>query len=506
MCGIAGAVNESCLPLINKQRHRGPDGHGFTEQKLAAGGWVSFGHTRLSVIGVGEIGRQPMRTGRYSLTYNGEIYNYGRSFHNDAAWLLHTIDKDGLPAALSQSTGMFAFGLHDNIEGKIHLVVDRMGEKPLYYYQKDDVFAFASSPAALLHLQDKWKINEAALQSFFKLGGVMVDSVWEGIKRVNASELVTYDISRKKITTQRWWRPEYQENTDGIGDLILEAINNVKVADVPVYIFLSGGVDSTLVASQFKGGHAIHMDGPEYGFAKKAADHFGIRLHTVHPKKFDAEEVLKDYVTKTGEPTMAGMIPWITSQAASKLCKVAVSANGADELFFGYDRTTDKVSDEQLEHIFRDIPGEYTVLPIDGRLSSGRWLELMTYVQHDLNRTLDFASMCHGLEVRSPFLNHRLVEMALSIPQERMGRKDILKGMLKRMGFSDQFLNRPKLGFSLYAKPNGLQDKQRSALQWCCAKGFLKMGENMSKRDIAYLEASALGMKVWWEVFNSKIA
>lgn len=504
MCGVAGIVNDLAFELIDRQVHRGPDDKGMWHLD----GAVSFGHTRLKIIGLNG-GHQPIANYRYMMTYNGEIYNYSDVYENDTVWLFNKIADDGLNSALSQAVGMFAFGLYDKIEQKIHLVVDRMGEKPLYYYHKGDVFAFASSPAALLHLQDKWKINPEALQSYWLLGGVMKDSIWDAIKRVHAAEKVTYDIQSKTIKTERWWAPKYQANTSGIEDLINEAIDNVKVADVPVYIFLSGGIDSTLVASRFQGGNAIHMDGPEYGYAKRAADAFNIKLHVVNPKQFDPKEALTDYVQKSGEPTMAGMIPWITSREASQMCKVAVSANGADELFFGYDRTTDQVTDSQLEHIFRNLPGYKTPLItyFGPGLSTGRWLELSTYVQHDLNRTLDFASMCHSLEVRSPFLDYRLVEMALSIPQKEHGKKEILKRMLRRQGFSNEFLNRPKMGFSLYAKPNRLPEMQREALTWCVQNGFLNCKpQKMSKRDNMYLEAAALGFKVWYDNYKNIIA
>ena len=501
MCGIAGAINTNIVPIWEQQQHRGHD-------DAFIGKWnaVHLAHNRLAIIDLSPEGKQPIQTDRYVLTYNGEIYNYQPGHGNDAKWLLHKIEKDGLEAALSQSIGMFAFGLYDKLENKIHLVLDRMGEKPLYYYHEGDVFAFASSPAALLHLQDKWKINEQALQSYWKLGAVMYDSIWQGIKRVNAAQHVTYDINSNTITSGHYWQPEFQINTSGIEDLVLDAINKVKVADVPVYIFLSGGIDSSLVASQFSGGHAIHMDSPEYSYAQQVAARFNITLHKVSPKDFDPATVLMDYSSKSGEPTMAGMIPWITSAEASKLCKVAVSANGADELFFGYDRTSNAITDKQLKHIFRELPGGIPFYDIDERLSQGRWLELQTYVQHDLNRTLDFASMCHSLEVRSPFLDYRLVEMALSIPKKEMGRKDILKRMLRSFGFDDLFLNRPKMGFSLYVKPANLGALQQQALKFCIGNGYLQLPGKINRRDEMYLEAAALGFYYWWETFKDKIA
>jgi len=136
-------------------------------------------------------------------------------------------------------------------------------------------------------------------------------------------------------------------------------------------------------------------------------------------------------------------------------------------------------------------------------MSQGRWFELQTYVQHDLNKTLDFASMAHGLEVRSPFLDHRLVEAALSVPQEKIGRKALLKDMLRGMGFNDAFLNRPKMGFTLYQKPTNYDVD--GAYQWALANGWLKDAKR-SPRDHQYLKASAFSFRIWWETFKNIIA
>lgn len=462
-----------------------------------------------------------MENDRYVLTYNGEIYNYKEldmALHpqdydlnntpGDSRTLIHYISRFGISQTLKDLNGMYAFGLYDKLYQKLHLVVDRFSQKPCYYFQEGETFAFASSPAALLHLKDKWKINEQALQSYCKLGSVMIDSIWEGIKKVDGSEIVTYDLQTKTISKERYWQPTFQENTNGIEDLILDSIRKVKVADVPVKIFLSGGIDSTLVASQFEGGEAIHMKGPEWPYAAMVAHKFNINLITVDPKEVCAKCGLKDYVTKTAEPTMAGLTPWITAREAAKFCKVAVSANGADELFFGYNRITQEWNANQWDHIFRgciDYCVDYD-LEIDERLSSGRWLELQTYVKHDLNKTLDAASMCHSLEVRNPFLDHRLVEMALSIPFEKIGRKELLKNMLRKMGFDNQFLNRPKMGFTLYHEPKGYKELQETAYKWCILNGYLKLISTPNPRDLMYLKASAAGFYVWWENFKEKIA
>ena len=226
---------------------------------------------------------------------------------------------------------------------------------------------------------------------------------------------------------------------------------------MPVHIFLSGGIDSTLVASQFEGGDAIHLDSPELVYAEHVAERFHVKLKRVFPSDISVERDLKDFCLKSGEPCMSALIPYVTSRETADYGRVAITANGADELFFGYDRTSDLITDRQFKHIFRDIGGSYK----SSGDQIGRWLELQTYVQYDLNKTLDFASMCHGVEVRSPFLDYRLVEMAL-FPNQYTVRTEqtILKNTKK--GFI-AVVNRQKLGFR-YTKPEGIDELTKRAV------------------------------------------
>lgn len=502
MCGLSGIVNGSVDVMIAQQSHRGHDHTG----KLIYQN-VSFGHNRLSILDLSEAGNQPFESDRWICVANCEIYNYkeleGKG--NDAARIIPTVEKYGIEGLLSRIRGMFAISLYDKVEKKIHLIVDRFAEKPLYYYSSGETFAFASSPSALLHLKEKWAINSEGLKTYWALGSVM-GSIWQGIKKVNGSEWVTVDLQAKKITSQVYWKPSYSPlSSKDLMDLILDSIRGVKSADVPVYIFLSGGIDSSVVSSQCAGMNAIHLDGPERPYAERVAKRFGLDLHIVSPKKTSATEAFTDYAMKSGEPSMAGIIPWIVSREASTLCKVAITANGADEIFFGYSRTQNEVTQKQVEHIFRRTPCDVTIeAPEDSRISTGRWFELKTYIECDLNKSLDFASMCHSLEVRSPFLDHRLVEAALSLPQKDCGKKDHLKNILKAYGFGSDFLNRPKKGFSLYHEPEGYTELQESSFKWAIEEGFLTDG-NFSTRDKLYLKASAAGFKCWYDYWKPKI-
>lgn len=505
MCGITGAFNGSIR--LDKLSKRGPDNSGTIEH-----GEVIFGHTRLSIIDLSEESNQPIENNRYVITYNGEWYDFRRYYPleaSDTTALLQSIKDNGFENTLTDINGMFAIACYDRLEKKIYCAVDRFGQKPLYYYHNENTFAFGSSPASLLHYKDSWDIDKDALQSYWLLGSVMGEqSIWRGIKKLCGSEMLVYDLQDNTITIKRYYEPKFMENADKyIEELVLDAINTVKIADVPISIFLSGGIDSTLVASQFKGGNAIHLDGPERAYAEFVANKYNINFKVVHPNTIDLEQGLTDYSMQCGEPSMAAIIPYITAKEVSKYFKVAITANGADELFFGYDRTEDCHTDKQHKHIFRDIEykGKYPLYGLFNNKDCGRMWELGAYVQYDLNKTLDFASMCHSLEVRSPFLDHRLVECALSIPMKDhkfLGNKSILKRMLMKMGFTSKFVNRKKQGFSLHEKPHRLDELKDNALNWCIAEGWLDVDKNnLNFRDYEYLSMSALGFYYFYRFY-----
>lgn len=511
MCGIIGSVNiedsfiEKGLLHLHK---RGPD----YQKWVKVNENINFGHSLLSIIGTQT---QPLHVSTIdrnaTLTFNGEIFNF-KEFDSyqtsDSLALISHLFNSGVYKGLQDLNGQFAFGYYES--QKIYLAVDRFSQKSIYYHHEGDKFAFASSPAALLHLKDKWEIDKDMLQSYWLLGSPM-GSIWKGIKKLGASEMLTYDVQANTIKIERYWQPTFQDNTNDIEDLVIDAIQKVKIADVPIHIFLSGGIDSTLVASQFQGGKAIHLDSPERQYAQYVADKFGIEMNVVDPEEIKVEEYLKDYSIQCGEPTMAGLIPYVTAKESAKFGRVAISANGADELFFGYDRTSDNATQKQHDHIFRGsfYRSVYGNSPVVSWPPAGRLSELDNYVQYDLNKTLDFASMSHSLEVRCPFLDHRLVEMALSIPEHvhrKNGNKTILKTMLKKMGFDDKFLNRPKLGFSLHKQPEGMDKLISKAWRWCKEFGFLTVDDKkLSGRDKKYLEMSALGFYYWFLAWKHKI-
>tara|TARA_R110002074_G_scaffold139049_3_gene284526 strand:+ start:157 stop:1182 length:1026 start_codon:yes stop_codon:yes gene_type:complete len=326
------------------------------------------------------------------------------------------------------------------------------------------------------------------------------------------------------------------------------------IADVPTVMFLSGGVDSSAVAAVIKDLDAVHLISEEAGSAQAVADLFDMNLKVVEPSYFDISTVLLEYAEFSGEPTMAGFIPYIISKEISQEYKVAISANGADELFFGYNRIPTpnipdsffesrmKISnininkpslnpDNHIHEIFRhkdnfSIPIlnpdlcpsvsdliDHELETFDTDLFSDsamyRWIELMTYIKGDLNNTLDFASMCNSLEVRCPFLDYKLVEKALSIDDinhitSKNGRKHYIKEILHEENVPKHIWERSKVGFSLISEyMDSIESLKSNATSILEDEGYLKIHCKSGNigRDLSYLKSASLGFLHWKEVW-----
>ena len=500
MCGICGGVNishETVLRMLQHQHSRGPDNTGIAQR-----GNVIFGHNRLSIIDKSEQSSQPVNIFyRNLLTYNGEIYNYNPNYASDTLWLYSALDEN-LESVVNSLNGMFAFGYYDG--DKIYLVRDRFGIKPLYYYHNGDVFAFASTPGALSLIKNsKWSISEKGFAEYITLGATQLHSMFDGIKAVPPGHYVIYDLKSNTATVNRWYYPKKVENAiERIPELVEQAIDRVKLTcDWPQIVLLSGGIDSTLVASRYMGNSAIHLRSPEEEYAKKVAEKFNLNLITADPQESSAEEDLTDYIHKSGDPTMAGLIPYITcKEIARKGFRVAITANGADELFYGYNRMTGSRED-QVMHIFRPLAD----LTLWDKLSPQE-LEIGSYLTYDLNKTLDFASMCHSVEVRVPYLDHELVEAAMSIPAEkhvaRLGNKTLLKEMLVKLGFDYDFIHRPKVGFSLHYVPGDWEKLKNQAMKWYKSTKYPQLADDANGRHIAYHQNTVIGLYLWHRIYQ----
>lgn len=499
MCRLSGTVGydaDYVVKMSNHQKKGGPDRVGFWSD-----GKVCLGHNRLAIVDLSPSGNQPMQSDRWVIVYNGEIYNHmairqriepmNWMSHCDTLTLLNAIEHKGLDWTLDNIEGMYSFAAYDTFEKRIYLVTDPFGIKPMFYHHCGEHFAFASSPGALTYLKDRWELDERQVINMLALGATK-EPLFKGMHRVTAGTVIEYDIEYNAIQSRKYYTLTPKESD--VMDVVKESIRSTRMSDVPIHIFLSGGIDSTTIASQMQRVGAVHLDSPEYSYAKQVADKYGNNIFKVIPTDFDAEECLSDYSFQSGDCSAAAIIPYIVSKEVSKYGKVAISANGADELYFGYNRMYAPI-DSHHHHIFRrGIQSDWPKLNGDHRSV----FELNTYVEYDLNKTLDFASMCHGLEVRVPFLNKSVVESAIAMKDH--GVKRILKDFLKSEGFSNEFVTRPKQGFSLFSQPNGYDDLKERGIALLKSMGIAQT--MTTGRDINYYKAAAAAFYVWHKTWH----
>lgn len=390
MCGIVGLFQPEpsrgadetrhvLQSMTDTLRHRGPDDAGVWVDDR---GVIALGHRRLSILDLSREGRQPMRSacGRYVVTYNGEIYNFaalrdeletlGHAFrgHSDTEVMLAAVSRWGLDQALSRFNGMFAFALWDRGTGRLHLVRDRLGEKPLYYGWCGRTFLFASELKALeAHPQFKNDINRNALALFMRHNCVPAPySIYEGVFKLPPGMMLTLSERLQGSVPEPvpyWSAKEAAER--GAADpftgsedeavcrleaLLLEAVKLRMVADVPLGAFLSGGIDSSTVVALMQaqsdrpvktftiGFHEAQYD--EAVYARKVAGHLGTDHTELYVTPRQALDVIPRLPTLYDEPFAdSSQIPtFLVSELARQHVTVSLSGDGGDELFAGYNR------------------------------------------------------------------------------------------------------------------------------------------------------------------------
>jgi asparagine synthase (glutamine-hydrolysing) len=384
MCGILGIIEsdrflvtradmESGLTAI---RHRGPDDHDIWNEN---GVWL--GHRRLSIVDLSPAGRQPMisHDGRYALNYNGEIYNYQalrseleargvRQWRgaSDTEVLLELIAADGFEAAVKKANGMFAIAVWDRHEKRLFLARDRFGEKPLFYGLRRGGFAFASELTALEAIKGfDVSISSETVARYFARGYFQApDSIYADVHKLPPASLLTWKPGETPRITQYWSidtiiaananmreRPcDQVEAVERLDALIRKATAMRMEADVPVGVFLSGGIDSSLVAAAMQQCASRPITTFTLGFedeafneahhAREVARHLG----TAHVEETvttgDALDVVQRLGAMYDEPLADdSQIPtYLVSKMARRHVTVALSGDGGDELFGGYRR------------------------------------------------------------------------------------------------------------------------------------------------------------------------
>jgi asparagine synthase (glutamine-hydrolysing) len=370
MCGIAGYTNPGpdarrILAEMNVALgHRGPDGSGvFVDDRIA------LGHTRLAIIDVTG-GAQPRvdEASGDALVFNGEIYGYRELAaelrragvplrdRSDTEVLFQLIRREGVRRALQRVDGMFAFAFRDGATGALYLVRDRLGEKPLYYGVTSSGIVFASEVTALQCHPAYASVapDRTAAFSFLLyeyLPGTA--SGWQGIVKLEPGTILTFKDGEFAIENY-WWVPaaggpsiDEAAAVDRLEDLLTASIGDRIVADVPVGVFLSGGLDSSLLtafalkaspdltAFSVRIGHDSFDETP---YAAEVAGHLGIRHEVVELGDAELLAALEAITHKLGEPLAdSSLLPtYLVCRAARDLMTVALGGDGADELFLGY--------------------------------------------------------------------------------------------------------------------------------------------------------------------------
>jgi asparagine synthase (glutamine-hydrolysing) len=379
MCGIAGAFNfgfdqrpvdRDVVARLNEfQRHRGPDGTGLWSSRDNR---VALGHRRLAIIDTSPAGAQPMTdaTGRWVITLNGEIYNYrelraelegaGRTFltNSDSEVLINVVAQWG-EAGLAKLRGMYAFALWDDVERELWLVRDPYGIKPLYLAQCGGTIWFASQARPLASCAPVDTRREAAALAGFYLWGHVPEPFtwWAGIRLLPAGHLQRVRLGRGDSSAKPFARIEdaylahpTQPLAPGeLRRLLLETVRYHLVADVPVGVFLSAGIDSNVIAAlAAEAGtrlRTVTLAFEEYAgtpddeapLAEAAAQALHSDHVTVRIGRTEFEGLLDDFLRSMDQPTIDGLNTYLVSRAAAQQgLKVALSGLGGDELFGGY--------------------------------------------------------------------------------------------------------------------------------------------------------------------------
>ncbi len=414
MCGVAGALqlhpSERGLPLtvaeamVRQLGHRGPDGCGVLEDPHAG---VLLGHTRLAIIDLSAAGRQPMASldGRLTITYNGEIYNYQQ--------LRDELSDDGCPWRSRSDTevilgayarwgqdcvhhlrGMFAFAIWDAKRQELFLARDRLGIKPLYYYSADGAFVFASEVRALLASDlIPRRLDQAGLWHYLAYQCVPAPrTLVDGVRALPPGTCLRVDANGG-LTLWRYWdlladtsaeaaAHSPAERRQHVAELLGQSIRLHLVSDVPIGVFLSGGIDSSAIVGLMREAGQVpytfslgfaERSFDETHFAREVAQHFNAKHTEIRLRNRDLLEQLPEGLAAMDQPTGDGINSYIVARAVrSAGLKVALSGLGGDELFGGYPSFDRLGRSARLFHHWARLPAPLRALAASGVRISGR--------------------------------------------------------------------------------------------------------------------------------------
>ncbi len=567
MCGIAGIINNSdngVEELIHKMTdaisYRGPDDSGYLIDEN-----VALGHRRLSIIDLAN-GHQPLFNADKSIAivFNGEIYNHdelrsqlesgGYKFNTrcDTEVIIQLYNKYGKDC-VSRLNGMFAFCIYDIRQGKLLLARDRMGQKPLFYYHNGKQLLFCSELRGLKQHPDlPREYNYQSIHDYLSLQYIPCPStIYRKVFKLPPAHIMEFDINTGHVKLEAYWQVDFSPAVKTtklsfsnaqmqLRELLTRAVKRRLMSDVPYGAFLSGGLDSSIVTGIMMelcdhpvkaftiGFNEARYD--ERAYAEIVAESFNYNSKfplEYHVKVIDPQDfsILKKLVRHCGEPfSDASILPtYFLSEFTRQHVTVALSGDGADELFAGYERylvmryskysdimplilrkfffglpsklipskdnrslvgrlqrtlrSAASVADERYINIishfneilkktlygerfadFNFCPTAEVIASVHNNTSAAHRVEkimetdLNSYLPGDILTKVDIASMACSLEVRSPFLDHEVVEFAVSLPlrykQRRISRKHILKQAFEDL-IPPEVIKRRKKGFGV---------------------------------------------------------
>jgi asparagine synthase (glutamine-hydrolysing) len=532
MCGLTGfwgfgrrfeheQLRRIGAAMASTLDHRGPDGQSTWIDGQAQ---LVFGHTRLSIIERTELGDQPMisRSGKCVITYNGEVYNAaelraalaergvvfrGRS---DTEVVLEACEEWGVADAVTRMNGMFAFAFWDRRARRLTLVRDRIGIKPLFWGWSGDQLFFGSQPKSFgPHPDWRPEIDREALALYLRFNYVPTPfSIYKGIRKLMPGTLVEIDDAGETTETRYWDTAEVAQDgqaqpddgadgdlIDALDSVLADAVESCRIADVPVGVLLSGGVDSSTVAALMQRTASERVEAFTIGFqeewrdesryAAAVAEHLGLKHHVLQLSAADAAAIIPRLPTYYDEPFAdSSAIPsFAVAELARARLPVCLSGEGGDELFGGYARygnwqvdgsldfsgveTDDRVYRSRVSHWEDPVPvvagfGDSKITPwtpdfaprLRTDLERRQCIDMCSYLPDDLLTKMDRAGMAHGLEIRIPYLDCRLIEFVSRQSRRMKVRDGVQKWLLRQVTYRylpRSLIDRDKMGFSIPA-------------------------------------------------------
>lgn len=561
MCGIyltnIKYKDKEISRKLDFMQFRGPD-----NKSIYKSDGLIFGHLRLKILDLDKRSNQPMHFNNLTIVFNGEIYNYkdikkelkilGYNFKttSDTEVIIKSFHQWG-PHFIKKLNGMFAISIFDRKTKKIYCYRDRLGVKPFYYYWKDGIFEICSQ---LKPISDKKKLSNKAISVYLDCGYIPSPmSIFQDINKLGAGHILEIDLRKNTISNSSYWdlhKPiitnlSYDKAKSTLHNLLIDAVKIRLNSDVPIGTFLSGGIDSALVTSIAQKISKTKIKTFTVGFDEKdfdeskVANKFAEILSTDHNhlrcKSENILELFKSYFRSFDEPFAdnSALPSLVLNKYTKKKVTVALSGDGGDESFFGYNhfewlrrlkiiffipqflrkflsffvlpfifkgRTEPLKLILRLKNIKDFIPEIFIGLNRLTKIKDNAWIKKYKYhmsssniyqmcadlnikmwLEADSNVKVDRASMAYSVEVRSPFLDYRIIEFARTLPLKfrfnNGNRKKIIKDILEEY-IPKKYFNQPKKGFGVPIR-SWIRNELRTEIESNLSDDFLNIVPNL---------------------------